>query len=38
VAEEARGLGLSERGRVDSSLPGPDGNLEAFLWLARATA
>jgi 23S rRNA (cytidine1920-2'-O)/16S rRNA (cytidine1409-2'-O)-methyltransferase len=38
VAEEARALGLSERGRVDSSLPGPDGNLEAFLWLARAAA
>jgi 23S rRNA (cytidine1920-2'-O)/16S rRNA (cytidine1409-2'-O)-methyltransferase len=36
VAAEARALGLVERGRVDSSLPGPDGNLEAFLWLARS--
>lgn len=34
VAAEARALQLRELGRVDSSLPGPDGNLEAFLWLA----
>jgi 23S rRNA (cytidine1920-2'-O)/16S rRNA (cytidine1409-2'-O)-methyltransferase len=36
VAAEARALGLRERGRVDSTLPGPEGNLEAFLWLERA--
>lgn len=36
VAREATLLGLRERGRVDSILPGPDGNLEAFLWLVRA--
>lgn len=38
VAAEARALGLKELGRVDSSLPGPDGNLEAFLWLTRIAA
>lgn len=33
VAAAARELGLVEVGRCDSSLPGPDGNLEAFLRL-----
>lgn len=36
VAEEARALGLEVRGRCDSVLPGPDGNVEAFLHLVRA--
>lgn len=36
VSAEARALGLAEAGRVDSSLAGPDGNVEAFLWLRRA--
>lgn len=35
VAAEARALGLDVRGRCDSVLPGPDGNVEAFLRLAR---
>ena len=35
VAAEAEALGLRLLGRVDSSLAGPDGNLEAFLWLNR---
>lgn len=35
VAAEAASLGLREKGRVDSSLPGPDGNVEAFLLLSR---
>ncbi len=33
VSREAATLGLTERGRVDSSLPGPKGNREIFLWL-----
>jgi 23S rRNA (cytidine1920-2'-O)/16S rRNA (cytidine1409-2'-O)-methyltransferase len=35
VAEAARALGFVERGRVDSVLPGPEGNVEAFLWLRK---
>lgn len=35
VTTEALALGLRLLGRVDSSLPGPDGNVEAFLWLAQ---
>lgn len=35
VAAEAAALNLRLLGRVDSSLPGPDGNVEAFLWLAQ---
>ena len=34
VAATARSLGLSERGRAESRLPGPKGNREIFLWLA----
>ncbi len=34
VAEAAAGHGHRERGRADSRLPGPKGNLEIFLWLA----
>jgi 23S rRNA (cytidine1920-2'-O)/16S rRNA (cytidine1409-2'-O)-methyltransferase len=33
VAEAAAGLGLGVRGVVASSLPGPSGNVEFFLWL-----
>ena len=36
VAEQAAGLGLGVRGVVASPLPGPSGNVEFFLWLARA--
>ncbi len=36
VVSEARALSLKVLGQVDSSLPGPDGNVEAFLWLAQA--
>src|SRR5690606_20918725 len=36
VARAAAELGLCERGRADSVLPGPEGNVEAFLRLARA--
>jgi 23S rRNA (cytidine1920-2'-O)/16S rRNA (cytidine1409-2'-O)-methyltransferase len=35
VARAASELGLRERARSDSVLPGPDGNLEAFLRLTR---
>lgn len=35
VAEDAKALGLEVRGRCDSVLPGPDGNVEAFLHLVR---
>lgn len=35
VAEAARALGLAERGRADSRLPGPKGNVEIFLHLRR---
>ena len=34
VAERAAGLGLGCHGVVASSLPGPSGNVEYFLWLA----
>lgn len=34
VAQVAADLGLTERGRVRSSLPGQDGNQEFFLWLS----
>jgi 23S rRNA (cytidine1920-2'-O)/16S rRNA (cytidine1409-2'-O)-methyltransferase len=36
VAAQAVALGLEVRGRCDSVLPGPDGNLEAFLQLGRS--
>lgn len=36
VAAEAERLGWSERGRVDSRVPGPKGNREIFLWLCPA--
>lgn len=36
VEAEARALGLEVRGRCDSVLAGPDGNVEAFLRLAPA--
>lgn len=35
VAAAAVGLGLAVRGVVASPLPGPSGNVEYFLWLAR---
>ncbi len=35
VAAQAGRLGLRELARCDSSLAGPDGNVEAFLWLGR---
>lgn len=35
VAAVARDLGYGVRGLVESSLPGPAGNLEYVLWLAR---
>src|SRR5262249_52464370 len=35
VAEAAEGEGLVVRGLAPSGLPGPKGNLETFLWLAR---
>lgn len=38
VARGAADLGLRELARCDSVLPGPDGNLEAFLWLAAGSA
>ncbi len=36
VARSASALGLRELARADSVLPGPDGNVEAFLQLVRA--
>lgn len=36
VARAARQLGLDERGRRDSSLPGPKGNLEILLHLVKS--
>ncbi|MCZ7685769.1 MAG: TlyA family RNA methyltransferase [Sandaracinaceae bacterium] len=36
VAGSASALGLRELARADSALPGPDGNVEAFLRLVRA--
>src|SRR5689334_14214761 len=38
VGEAARGLGLRVRGIAASGLPGPKGNRESFLWLARTGA
>ena len=38
VAARAQTLGLGVRGVVASSLPGPAGNVEYFLWLARDAA
>ena len=38
VADAAWALGLGVRGVVASSLPGPSGNVEYFLWLNRAAA
>jgi 23S rRNA (cytidine1920-2'-O)/16S rRNA (cytidine1409-2'-O)-methyltransferase len=35
VAEQAGALGLGVRGVTASPLPGPSGNVEFFLWLAR---
>jgi 23S rRNA (cytidine1920-2'-O)/16S rRNA (cytidine1409-2'-O)-methyltransferase len=35
VTAAARSLGLALRGAVASPLPGPSGNVEFFLWLAR---
>jgi 23S rRNA (cytidine1920-2'-O)/16S rRNA (cytidine1409-2'-O)-methyltransferase len=35
VAADARTLGFELRGQADSVLPGPAGNRECFLWLAR---
>ena len=35
VARAAAGLGLGVRGVTASPLPGPSGNVEYFLWLAR---
>ena len=36
VSSAARGLGRSERGRVDCRVPGPKGNREIFLWISAA--
>lgn len=36
VVETAARLGLEEKGRIDSSLPGPKGNREILLWLQRS--
>ena len=36
VAESATGAGLVVRGFASSGLPGPKGNLETFIWCARA--
>jgi 23S rRNA (cytidine1920-2'-O)/16S rRNA (cytidine1409-2'-O)-methyltransferase len=38
VAAAGRELGLVLRGAVASPLPGPSGNVEFFLWLARDPA
>ena len=38
VAGEARARKLSILGEVESSLPGPKGNRERFLWLSRGPA
>ena len=38
VAARAQALGLGVRGVVASSLPGPAGNVEYFLWLAQGAA
>jgi 23S rRNA (cytidine1920-2'-O)/16S rRNA (cytidine1409-2'-O)-methyltransferase len=36
VRDEAHAIGLTVRGESDSVLPGPKGNREVFLWLARS--
>jgi 23S rRNA (cytidine1920-2'-O)/16S rRNA (cytidine1409-2'-O)-methyltransferase len=36
VAKSAAGVGLVVRGFAPSGLPGPKGNLETFIWCARA--
>jgi 23S rRNA (cytidine1920-2'-O)/16S rRNA (cytidine1409-2'-O)-methyltransferase len=36
VADRAESLGAAVRGRAESGLPGPAGNVETFLWLAAA--
>ncbi|MBC3185619.1 TlyA family RNA methyltransferase [Corynebacterium sp. zg-331] len=38
VAREAQRLGLGLRGVVASPLPGPQGNVEFFLWLTKGAA
>jgi 23S rRNA (cytidine1920-2'-O)/16S rRNA (cytidine1409-2'-O)-methyltransferase len=38
VAESAYGLGLGVRAVTASPLPGPSGNVEYFLWLARGAS
>ena len=38
VADSAYDMGLGCRGVVASSLPGPSGNVEYFLWLQRGAA
>lgn len=35
VSEVAKSLGLVERGRIDSPVHGPKGNIEILLWLQR---
>jgi len=35
VRDAAETLGLTVRGKSESVLPGPKGNREVFLWLAR---
>jgi 23S rRNA (cytidine1920-2'-O)/16S rRNA (cytidine1409-2'-O)-methyltransferase len=35
VADAVRGLGYEIRGEAESGLPGPKGNVETFLWIAR---
>ena len=36
IRDEAQTLGLTVRGESESVLPGPKGNREVFLWLARS--
>ena len=36
VRDDAQALGLTVRGESESVLPGPKGNREVFLWLARS--
>jgi 23S rRNA (cytidine1920-2'-O)/16S rRNA (cytidine1409-2'-O)-methyltransferase len=38
VAAAAQELGYAERGRAESCLPGPKGNVEIFLWLSPPSA
>ncbi len=37
VQHDAEALGLEVLGRADSTLAGPEGNLEAFLWLRKGS-